>query len=246
MRIVCWITRAKNTHSEYVILTAFPLQWWLQECTSLLHSTYSTVPVLFDLNLCWLFVVSGFRHVYCHSAKVIYCWTMEQRKQPVPQEIALASDIFDKLFSSSTLKGILGHHRQLCELLHIKPTFFPHFYPKLKVRFLSRHSVISLSRNRICAWRQCVVSVLVVDWNYRQESELSRVILSCRKYRREEGGVSVSLAGASSKGLKISLITINGPECIKYVLLIPESSGQDCNCYLWPQKKCWCVADRAS
>ena len=26
MRIACWIPKATNTHSEYVILTAFPLQ----------------------------------------------------------------------------------------------------------------------------------------------------------------------------------------------------------------------------
>jgi hypothetical protein len=26
-----WIPKATNTHSEYVILTAFPLQQWLQE-----------------------------------------------------------------------------------------------------------------------------------------------------------------------------------------------------------------------
>jgi hypothetical protein len=31
MRVVCWITKAKYTHSEYVILIAFPLQQWLHE-----------------------------------------------------------------------------------------------------------------------------------------------------------------------------------------------------------------------
>jgi hypothetical protein len=34
---VCWITNAAITHSEYVILIAFPLQPWLQECNSVLH-----------------------------------------------------------------------------------------------------------------------------------------------------------------------------------------------------------------
>jgi hypothetical protein len=29
MRIACWVTKATNTHSEYVILIAFPLQRWL-------------------------------------------------------------------------------------------------------------------------------------------------------------------------------------------------------------------------
>ena len=37
MRIALWITKATNTSSEYVILTAFPLQQWLKERISLLH-----------------------------------------------------------------------------------------------------------------------------------------------------------------------------------------------------------------
>jgi len=32
MRIACWILKATNTHSEYVIIVAFPLQQWLDEC----------------------------------------------------------------------------------------------------------------------------------------------------------------------------------------------------------------------
>ena len=40
MHIACWITKASNTHSEYVILIAFPLQHWLQERTSMLCYTY--------------------------------------------------------------------------------------------------------------------------------------------------------------------------------------------------------------
>ena len=40
MRVACWIPKATNTHSEYVILTAFPLQQWLREGASLLRHTY--------------------------------------------------------------------------------------------------------------------------------------------------------------------------------------------------------------
>jgi len=29
LRIVCWITKAVNTHSEYVMLIAFPQHQWL-------------------------------------------------------------------------------------------------------------------------------------------------------------------------------------------------------------------------
>jgi len=37
MRIACWITKATNTRSEYVILTAFPQQQLLQESVSVLR-----------------------------------------------------------------------------------------------------------------------------------------------------------------------------------------------------------------
>jgi hypothetical protein len=40
MRIACWITKATNTHSEYVILIAFLQQKWLRECASLLCYSY--------------------------------------------------------------------------------------------------------------------------------------------------------------------------------------------------------------
>ena len=35
MQIACWIPKATDTHSEYVILIAFPLQQWLQERVSM-------------------------------------------------------------------------------------------------------------------------------------------------------------------------------------------------------------------
>ena len=36
----CWITKATNTHPDYVILIAFPLQQWLHERASMLRYTY--------------------------------------------------------------------------------------------------------------------------------------------------------------------------------------------------------------
>jgi hypothetical protein len=44
MRITCWVPKATNTHSEYVIHIAFPQQQWLDERASMLR--YSTLPVL--------------------------------------------------------------------------------------------------------------------------------------------------------------------------------------------------------
>ena len=40
MRIACWITKATNTSSEYVILIASTLQQWLHESASILRYTY--------------------------------------------------------------------------------------------------------------------------------------------------------------------------------------------------------------
>jgi hypothetical protein len=39
-RIACWIPKATNIQSEYVILIAFTLQQWLQERSSILLYTY--------------------------------------------------------------------------------------------------------------------------------------------------------------------------------------------------------------
>jgi len=46
MGIARWIHKAKNTHSQCVILPAFPLQQWLHERGSMLRHTHITLPVL--------------------------------------------------------------------------------------------------------------------------------------------------------------------------------------------------------
>jgi hypothetical protein len=40
MRFACCITKATDTHSQYVILIAFQQQQWLRERVSMLHCTY--------------------------------------------------------------------------------------------------------------------------------------------------------------------------------------------------------------
>ena len=40
-----WITKDTNTHSQYVIVIAFPLQQWLQEHTCMLRYVYTAYPV---------------------------------------------------------------------------------------------------------------------------------------------------------------------------------------------------------
>jgi hypothetical protein len=46
MRIACWIPKATNTQSEYVILVAFPLKQLLRERTTILR--YSALSVLLN------------------------------------------------------------------------------------------------------------------------------------------------------------------------------------------------------
>jgi hypothetical protein len=47
MRIACWVTKATNTPSEYVILIDCPLQQWLHERAPVLRYTYMTCLVVF-------------------------------------------------------------------------------------------------------------------------------------------------------------------------------------------------------
>jgi len=47
MRIAYWIPKASDTLSEFVTLSAFPLQRWLQNRDSLLRYTYTVCLVSF-------------------------------------------------------------------------------------------------------------------------------------------------------------------------------------------------------
>ena len=49
MRFPCWITKAIDTHSEYVLRIAFPQQQWLRERASVFRYTY--IACLVDVEL---------------------------------------------------------------------------------------------------------------------------------------------------------------------------------------------------
>jgi hypothetical protein len=51
MRVACWISKATNRHSEYVILIAFPLQQWLPERPSVLRYIYIVFLVCITNNI---------------------------------------------------------------------------------------------------------------------------------------------------------------------------------------------------
>ncbi|XP_060832071.1 F-actin-monooxygenase Mical isoform X2 [Bombus pascuorum] len=60
------------------------------------------------------------------------------RKQTMNSaEVAKANEEFDLFCNATTLKSILGHFRNLCELLKIRPNTINQFYPKLKSKLRS-------------------------------------------------------------------------------------------------------------
>ena len=64
MRLACWITKATDAHSEYIILIDFPLQQWLYERASILRYTYIAGLVIYrpilsarNCSACPLFII---------------------------------------------------------------------------------------------------------------------------------------------------------------------------------------------
>ena len=46
MFVACWVTKATNIHTEYVILIVFPLQQWLLKLPSML--CYTHIPFIVE------------------------------------------------------------------------------------------------------------------------------------------------------------------------------------------------------
>jgi len=51
VHIACWIPKATNAYSEYVIPIAFPLQQWLHERAPMLGYTYIVCVLIVHLTL---------------------------------------------------------------------------------------------------------------------------------------------------------------------------------------------------
>ena len=77
-RFACRITKATNTHSEYVIFITFPPQQWLNERASLLRYTYIGCLVLIDffpvcfvssLSVKYISLSAHFLHVHCELSE---------------------------------------------------------------------------------------------------------------------------------------------------------------------------------
>jgi hypothetical protein len=57
LRIACWIPKATNTQSGYVVLTADPLQKWLCERASVLRNMYFACLVIIFLSIIRIFLM---------------------------------------------------------------------------------------------------------------------------------------------------------------------------------------------
>ena len=51
--IACWITKDTDTHPEYVVFIAFPLQQWLYEGTSMLRHTDTDCLFIYNMQNVW-------------------------------------------------------------------------------------------------------------------------------------------------------------------------------------------------
>ena len=66
--IACWIPKATNTNSEYVILIALPLPQWLQERASMLRYSYNACLLFVSISFCIYFfkcIHNTARYVFC-------------------------------------------------------------------------------------------------------------------------------------------------------------------------------------
>jgi hypothetical protein len=64
-RIACWIPNATKTHSECIILTAFPLQQWLRENASILRYTYIACLVILRYTYIACLVILRYTYIAC-------------------------------------------------------------------------------------------------------------------------------------------------------------------------------------
>ena len=72
MRFVCWISKATDTHSEYVIFIAFPLQQWLYERASVWRCTYIALLFLVASG-CWLSMLINKNCYFFIFVPCIFC-----------------------------------------------------------------------------------------------------------------------------------------------------------------------------
>ena len=99
MRFPCWIIKATNTHSEYVIRIAFPQWQWLLERASVLHYTY----IVFLVKICIVQSKLSYKeHELIYTLYIyIYIHSIDNVKQQTVSMIILC--YWDNIFLTSLL-----------------------------------------------------------------------------------------------------------------------------------------------
>ena len=100
MRIPCWITEATNTHSEYVILNAFPLQQWLHERSSILRYTYIAC-LVFLLSFFYFFVLT-LLFISSWSSYFFFPLLSRGANSAIPASAASSETVFEILSTTSS------------------------------------------------------------------------------------------------------------------------------------------------
>jgi hypothetical protein len=114
MRSACCIPKAANTHSEYVILTAFPLQQRFHERASML---YVQLPVLLNLPICFFSSRTSLRlylRVLCTGLEL---WNVQPLKIKAKRP-AETSETCHCLWFTVYYKTSNGGFRFLFHMLH--------------------------------------------------------------------------------------------------------------------------------
>ena len=107
MHIAYWIPKTTNTHSEYWILTALPLQQWFHERTSLLRYIYIACLVNNFIILFMELLVAGHCWSDLETAVVRYRQTAAQylNLHSLLRQIYLSAELSTKPWSNVTVPG---------------------------------------------------------------------------------------------------------------------------------------------
>ena len=81
MRSACWITKAADTHSEYVMLIAFPLQQWLHEGSSMLCYTYIACLVYSRIHIAGRYKNRKRSPSYTEQELLVICYIIKNKEQ---------------------------------------------------------------------------------------------------------------------------------------------------------------------
>jgi len=145
-RIASWIPKATDTHSEYVIRIALPLQQWLNERVSLLHYTHIECLVICSCPATVLFL----RHTlhihplyqacaYYDSVRHILTllWTLHASHSisPLPPTTLLHGAVFQNNFTRLPRTHTSGRQLNKCPLLLEKTKFAPYIIKNGKKRW---------------------------------------------------------------------------------------------------------------